>query len=92
MKDYRKQITYKSLNNFVDYAVENGYDLDVIQGVLNDTYIIHNVDKRLSVKGVKARDYIVLYPKFLNSWSNTFHILMTDDESKMREFLELVEY
>lgn len=51
MKDYSKQITYKTLNNFVDYAVENGYDLDVIEGVLNDTYVIHNVDKRLSIKG-----------------------------------------
>lgn len=91
MKDYSKQITYNSLNSFVDYAVENGYDLDVIEGVLNDTHVIYNVDKLLSIKGVKARDFIILYPKFQNEWSNTFHILMTDDESKVKEFLGVEE-
>jgi len=54
-----------------------------------NNYVIYNVDKKLSIKGVKARDYIVLYPKFATSWSNTFHILMTDDKSKAEEFLEL---
>lgn len=87
MKDYNKQITYESLNNFVDYAVNNGYEVEIIEGVLNNTYVIRNVDRQLSVKGVKPRDFIVLYPKFLNEWSNTFHILMTDDESKVEEFL-----
>lgn len=89
MKDYNKQITYNSLNNFVDYANKNGYETEVIEGVLNDTYIIYNVDKKLSVKGVKARDFIILYPKFQTSWSNTFHILMTNDKNKVNEFLEL---
>ena len=87
MRDYSKEISYESLNSFVDYAVENGYDVEVIEGVLNDTYIIRNVDRQLSVKGVKPRDFIILYPKFLNAWSNSFHILMTDDENKVREFL-----
>lgn len=91
MRDYNTQINYKSLNNIVDYAVEKGYAMEVIEGVLNDTYVIYNVDKQLSIKGVKARDYIILYPKFQTSWSNSFHILMTDDESKMQEFLEVEE-
>ena len=92
MKDYNRQITYESLNNFVDYANNEGYIVKVIEGVLNDTYIIFNENRELSVKGVKARDYIVLYPKFQNSWSNTFHILMTDDEKKVEEFnLSLTE-
>tara|TARA_R110000772_G_scaffold89822_2_gene185888 strand:- start:2631 stop:2909 length:279 start_codon:yes stop_codon:yes gene_type:complete len=87
MKDYNKQITYASLNSFVQYANDKGYEVDCIEGVLNDTYVIYNLDKELSIKGVKARDFIVLYPKFLNAWSNTFHILMTNDESKVEEFL-----
>lgn len=87
MKDYNKQITYESLNNFVNCAVENGYDVEVVEGVLNDTYVIRNVDRKFSVKGVKPRDFIVLYPKFLSAWSNTFHILMTDDESRVQELL-----
>lgn len=89
MKDYNKQVTYESLNSFVDYAVNNGYGVEIVEGVLNDTYVIYNEDRQLSIKGVKPRDYIILYPKFLSAWSNTFHILMTDDESKVQEFLRV---
>ena len=91
MKDYNRQITCNSLNNFVDYTNDKGYDLEVIEGVLNDTYIINNYDKELSIKGVKARDYIILYPKFQNAKSNSFHILMTDNEKKVSEFMALAD-
>jgi len=91
MKDYNRQITCNSLNNFVDYTNDKGYDLEVIEGVLNDTYIINNYDKELSIKGVKARDYIILYPKFQNAQSNSFHILMTDNEKKVSEFMALAD-
>ena len=91
MKDYNREITYSSLNNFVEYAVSKGYDLEVIEGALNDTYIINNYDKELSIKGVKARDYIILYPKFQNTQSNSFHILMTDNENEVNKFLALAE-
>ena len=91
MKDYNRQITYNSLNNFVDYAVSKGYDLEVIEGVLNDTCIINNYDKELSIKGVKARDFIILYPKFQTSQSNSFHILMTDNENEVNKFMALAD-
>jgi len=91
MKDYNREITYSSLNNFVEYAVSKGYDLEVIEGALNDTYIINNYDKELSIKGVKARDFIILYPKFQTSQSNSFHILMTDNENEVNKFLALAE-
>ena len=91
MRDYNRQITFKSLNNFVDYSNDKGYDLEVIEGVLNDTYIINNHNKELSIKGVKARDFIILYPKFQSAQSNSFHILMTDNEKKVSEFLALAD-
>ena len=91
MKDYNRQITCNSLNNFVDYAVSKGYNLEVIEGVLNDTYIINNYDKELSIKGVKARDFIILYPKFQNAQSNSFHILMTDNENEVNKFMALAD-
>ena len=87
MQDYTKEVTYKSLNNFVDYASKQGYGIEVIEGALNDTYIIYNVDKKLSIKGVKARDFIILYPKFESAWHNSFHLLMTNDEKKVDMFL-----
>jgi len=91
MKDYNREITYSSLNNFVEYAVSKGYDLEVIEGVLNDTCIINNYDKELSIKGVKARDFIILYPKFQNAQSNSFHILMTDNENEVNKFMALAD-
>jgi hypothetical protein len=85
MRNYERQISYESLNNFVDYAFKKGYEVEVFEGVLNDTYIIHAY-KDFGIKGVKNRDYIILYPKFSNEWSNSFHILLTDDENKVEEF------
>lgn len=85
-KNYNREITFESLNNFVNYAFNSGYEVETIEGVLNDTYIIHNIDKKLSVKGVKPRDFIILYSKFLSAWNNSFHILMTDDEKKVEQF------
>lgn len=87
MKDYKAQITYESLNNILDYATEREYDIEVEEGVLNDTYVIF-VNKGMTVGKAKPRKYIVLYPKFANEWSNTFHILMTDDETKAQSFLK----
>jgi len=88
MKDYSKQITYKSLNNIVAYTVNNGYTFEVVEGVLNDVYVI-DTNKEFTVGRVKPRDFIILYPKFASSWSNTFHILMTNDKNKVKEFYAL---
>lgn len=85
MRNYERQVSYESLNNFVNYAIEKDYEVEVFEGALNDTYIIH-ANKKFGVKGVKNREYIILYPKFANAWSNTFHILLTDDENKVEEF------
>lgn len=91
MKDYNERITYESLDNILNTALEIGYDVDVVEGALNDTYVIHNVDKALSVKGMKPRRYIILYPQFATEWSNSFHVLMTDNEQMMKDFSQLDE-
>jgi len=91
MRDYNREATYSSLNNFVDYANDKGYDIEITEGALNDTYIINNHNKELSIKGVKARDFIILYPKFQSAQSNSFHILMTNDKKKVNEFLALAD-
>ena len=84
-RNYERQISYETLNKFVDYAVENDYQIQQFEGVLNDTYII-NANKEFGLKGVKKRNYIILYPKFKNAWSDTFHIFLTDDETVVEEF------
>lgn len=91
MKDYNSPITYDSLTAIVNHAFINEYTIDVEEGVLNDTYIIHNEDRTLSLTGVKPRKYIILYPQFATEWSNSFHVLLTDSEEKMQEFLNQQE-
>lgn len=91
MKDYNERITYDSLTAIVNHAFINEYHIDIREGVLNDTYIIHNEDRTLSLKGVKPRKYIILYPQFATEWSNSFHVLMTDNEQTMQDFAQLDE-
>ncbi len=93
MRDYNRQIDFDSLNGLVNLAFEEGAHVEINEGVLNDTYIIYNEDVNVSFVGVKPRKYIVLYPKFASAWHNTFHVLMTDEESKIEKFLpkELTE-
>lgn len=86
MPNYKQEITYNTLRNLVNYATESCFDIEIIEGVLNDTYIIHNPTKTLSLKGVRSREYIVLYPQFLNAWSNSHHVLMTDSEEDLKPF------
>jgi len=88
MKDYNTEITYQLQQLILDVALDDGYHVDIHEGVCNDTYIIHNHDKALSLVGVKAREYIVLYPQYLNEWGNSFHILMTDNEAKVSTFAQ----
>lgn len=86
MRNYTKEITFKSQQLILDTAIERGLEVERIEGTLNDTYIIHNENLDLKLRGIKARKYIVLYPQFLNVWSDTFHILLTDNIKELEKF------
>ena len=86
MKNYTKEVTFKSYELILDTAIEMGLEVEQFEGTLNDTYIIYNENLDLKLRGIKARKYIVLYPKFLNSWSNSFHILLTDNLKELEKF------
>lgn len=86
MKNYTKEIEFKSQQLILDAAIEMGLEVEQFEGTLNDTYIIYNEDLDLKLRGIKARKYVVLYPQFLNSWGNTFHILLTDNIKELEKF------
>lgn len=86
MKNYTKETTFKSHQLILDAAIERGLEVEQFEGVLNDTYIIYNENLDLKLRGIKARKYMVLYPQFLNSWSNSFHILLTDNPKELEKF------
>lgn len=86
MRNYTKETTYESHQLILDTAIEMGLEIEQFEGVLNDTYIIYNENLDLKLRGIKARKYIILYPQFLNAWSNTFHILLTDNIKELEKF------
>lgn len=86
MRNYTKETTYESHQLIIDAAIEMGLEIEQFEGVLNDTYIIYNENLDLKLRGIKARKYMVLYPQFLNSWSNSFHILLTDNIKELEKF------
>jgi len=86
MRNYTKETTYESHQLIIDAAIEMGLEIERFEGALNDTYIIYNENLDLKLRGIKARKYMVLYPQFLNSWSNSFHILLTDNIKELEKF------
>ena len=90
MRNYTKEIAFESQQIILDAAIERGLEVEQFEGTLNDTYIIYNEDLDLKLRGIKARKYIVLYPQFLNSWSNSFHILLTDNIKELEKFNNLL--
>ena len=87
MNKFNRQITLKQYNSVLDEAIRLELGMTRLEGVLNDTFIIDNNEHLLSVKGFKNRGFIVLYPKFETSWTNTFHILLTDDNEYINRLL-----
>ena len=87
LRDYNCNVNLETTETLVEKAIESGLECYQAQGGLNDYYIIYNY-RTLTFKGVKARKYILLYPKYLNEWSNSLHATFTDNFEKVRDFFE----
>lgn len=85
MRSYKAQTTYRQQLDILEYAAKNGFDIEQVEGTLNDIFIIH-ASKKISINKRKAREYIVLYPKSQNEWSNSFWILETDNKQEVKNF------
>lgn len=90
MRDYKTMINLETSDKFVAKALELGLDVEMIEGALNDDYLIFN-NNRLTAKGIKARKYIIIYAQFRNSQSNDIYLLMTDKEEEANQFLQRQE-
>ena len=87
LRDFNCNVDLDTTETLVEKALERGLECCQAEGALNDYYIIYN-DRTLTFKGVKARKYILLYPKFLNEWSNSLCATFTDNFEKVSDFYE----
>lgn len=87
LRDYNREVNLETTEALVAEAINEELECYQAQGGLNDSYIIFN-NRTLTFKGVKARKYILLYPRYLNEWSNSLHVTFTDNFEKVKNFFE----
>lgn len=69
----------------VDIAMDNGCDVEVYEGCLQDNVIIYTGGERLLRNSPKSK-YIILKEQYINSWSSGVKIIFTNDIKKLEAF------
>lgn len=86
-RDYKTTIDNETLNKILELATKNNLEYAIFEGTLNDNCIIYN-DYTIRLKGIKPRKYIIVQSIYLNCWSSELEMIMTDNESKVNEFIK----
>lgn len=90
MKDYTSQISQAQADKIINYFIDNDYSVEVAEGTLTDNYLVNVGTNNLKLGHVKIRKYIVIIGKYLNEWSSTLDLILTDNEKTFRDFCELL--
>lgn len=77
MRDYNTAINLETVNNIVAYANKNGFEVYSKEGALNDFFIIPS-NKKIKMGNARGRNFIILFYKFRNPYSNYLYLKMTD--------------
>lgn len=80
MKDYRTEISSGCANNVVNYFIENGFNVECREGALLDNYCIEVGENKLKIGKVKVRNYLIIVEKYLNEWSSSLEMILTDNK------------
>lgn len=86
-------LSEKIVNFANDIALEYDF-LETIrqsQGALVDSYIIYNIDDHIKLGRYKPRKYMILRENFLNCWSSSVILTLTDDETILHEMEEIFD-
>ena len=86
MKNYKTEITSKTAENISNYLVNNGYDFEVIEGNLQDNLLAEIGENTLKLGKIKMRKFIIIVEKFLNEWSSSLEMILTDDAELYSEY------
>lgn len=87
MKDYKTSITNEGINNLL-FSGKYTFDIDVIQGSLNDNYFIDDFNLGLKLsrgRVVKSRKHLMILESYLSEWSSDLNLILTDNDKKYFE-------
>lgn len=88
MRDYKTTSNLASINGLLDLAHSLNCPIECFEGSLLDNYIIYDA-KRIRICKAKPRKYIILVEKYVNSWSSTTEVILTDNEKTVEEYERL---
>lgn len=85
MKDYRiDNVSFKDVEELLFSANSECGAVDILQGSLVDNYFCDYFDMDVKVYGhrVKARKHLIATETYLNSWSSTLTVILTDNDKE----------
>lgn len=93
MKDYKKYTDLDNTDNLVQQLLNLDCEMFIIEGTLNDTYLINTEHLQESHKlgRVKFRKYMILGHEFATHWSNNLYMQLTDNEELFEELYQEYE-
>lgn len=93
MKDYKKYTDLDNTENLVQQLLNLDCEMFIIEGTLNDTYLINTEHLQESHKlgRVKFRKYMILGHEFATHWSNHLYMHLTDNEKLFEELYQEYE-
>lgn len=80
------RLTADESRKILELASKNELEIDVFEGVTNDSYIIYN-NKVIQVDG-QATDYIIMLNKPLNVWQSEHELIMTDQAEEFNKYYD----
>lgn len=91
MKDYIiNNFEWKDVMKLLDLATDLGLAVDCFEGSLLDNYIIYS-DKKIKINKARPRKYILIREYYINAWSSGIQLIMTDDDNKANEFIQMFD-
>lgn len=90
MKDYRTEISSGTADNIVNYFVQNGFDVVCKEGALLDNYCINVGENVLRIGKVKVRKYLIIVEKYMNEWSSSLEMILTDNIETYEQYYKKI--
>lgn len=88
---YRDHTMY--INNYdeiIEFAINAGCDVFTVPGTLLDHTLIY-AGKSITLGKLKPRNYIIFTPEYLNEWSSTMRVTLTDKEEEYDSFMKMYD-
>lgn len=89
MKDIRMMISHQQAENIVNSLIKMGYDVEILEGCLNNNYFCEVGENNLKLGRKKLRKYLIITEKYINEWSNGLEMLLTDNQEKYYDTFNL---